>query len=239
MLCSALPCPALPCSALPPFLTVPPKYHSQQPAGGRYQHAVLWGVEVCSQRIFLVGNRALQASCFASCDSLPAADGPEKLGASGQWGQPGLNCQAKEAKPPRTKRYRPCMGLQFGEPSHEQGQPEQGSARAGVSQSRAEQVQSSRAAEQQSSRAGAEHACLPALLLRTGTGFQGLAPRIGRHRFGCKALQLQPATCNLQAATRPTTDKERRNGFLLSRSCVEHEGGILYLSHWLCDKFVT
>ena len=54
-------------------------------------------------------EQGLQAACF---DSLPAANGREKLARGGQWGQPGL-LPSQIAQATTHQRYRPCMGLQL------------------------------------------------------------------------------------------------------------------------------
>jgi hypothetical protein len=52
-------------------------------------------------------EQGLQAACF---DSLPATNGREKVGANGEWGQPGL-LPSQIAQATTHQRYRPCMGL--------------------------------------------------------------------------------------------------------------------------------
>jgi hypothetical protein len=109
-------------------------------------------------------EQGLQAACF---DSLPAANGREKLARGGQWGQPGL-LPSQNSPSRHAPEISAVHGFAVGEPSHGQGCAEQSRA---------------------------EHAC------KCNKG-QGLAPRIVRHRIDCTALQ---------AATRPTIDKKRRN----------------------------
>jgi hypothetical protein len=120
-------------------------------------------------------EQGLQAACF---DSLPATNGREKVGANGQWGQPGL-LPSQIAQATTHQRYRPCMGLQLASQAMGRG-----------AQSRA------------------EHACN--------------ATRVKGWPQGSFGIALSALLCTaLQAATRPTIDKKRRN--ISSCRAMDHE----------------
>lgn len=66
-------------------------------------------------------EQGLQAACF---DSLPAANGREKLARGGQWGQPGL-LPSQNSPSHHAPEISAVHGFAVGEPSHGQGCAEQ------------------------------------------------------------------------------------------------------------------